>query len=90
MIKKLTVSEKINAVRASALAALGAAPHNHCPTCTRSAGAPFRTYDARGKVVRGCVDAFHTGHLVTPSESARWHHRPEAEAIRRADLASLA
>jgi len=54
-----------------------------CNTCTRGAASPFRVYDERGRVVEGCVDDFHTGHLVTPSESARWHNRSEAKAIRR-------
>lgn len=53
-----------------------------CPTCTRIAAAPFRATDASGKIVNGCVDHFHTGHLVTPSASATWHSRPEAKRIR--------
>lgn len=55
-----------------------------CPTCTRSAHSPFRTFDVHGKVVAGCVDHFHTGHLAPISESNRWHGRPAAAAIRRA------
>jgi hypothetical protein len=55
-----------------------------CPTCTRPASAPYRVYDDRGRVINGCVDAHHDGALVTPSESARWHARPEARIIRRA------
>lgn len=53
-----------------------------CNTCGRAAGSPFRVYDEHGKVINGCVDEFHTGHLVTPSESSRWHARPEAKQIR--------
>jgi hypothetical protein len=53
-----------------------------CPICTRSIYSPYRVYDDRGHVIQGCVDKSHTGHLVTPSESARWHHRPEAKQIR--------
>lgn len=53
-----------------------------CNTCCNPAGAPYRRYDERGKVREGCVDEFHTGHLVTPSESARWHGRPEAKRVR--------
>lgn len=53
-----------------------------CNICGRSADNPTRVYDARGKVIQGCVDAFHTGHLVTPSESAHWHNRPAAKKIR--------
>ena len=53
-----------------------------CNTCTRSDHSPYRVYDTRGKVVAGCVDACHTGRLMTPSESANWHHRPDAKRIR--------
>lgn len=53
-----------------------------CNTCGRAAGSPYRIFDARGKVIAGCVDDFHTGHLVTPSESSFWHNRPEAKKIR--------
>ncbi len=55
-----------------------------CNTCGKTAGAPYRVYDVRGKVVQGCVDDFHTGHLVTPSESSFWHNRPAAKKIRAA------
>jgi hypothetical protein len=58
-----------------------------CPTCGRTPGAPYRVYGERGHVVVGCVDAAHHGHLV--GESARWHARPEAQAVRRAELAWL-
>jgi hypothetical protein len=53
-----------------------------CPTCARAPGSPYRVYDC-GRVARGCVDHFHTGHLVTPSESARWHARADAVRIRK-------
>lgn len=53
-----------------------------CPTCCRGPATPFRIHDNRGRVVSGCVDEFHAGHLVSPSESARWHARPEAKRIR--------
>ena len=55
-----------------------------CPICGRSAGAPFRSYGQDGKVVLRCVDHFHTGHLVSPSESSFWHERPEAKRVRAA------
>ena len=55
-----------------------------CPTCGRAAHSPFRSHDAAGQIVLGCVDFFHTGHLVTPSASAEWHERPEARKIRAA------
>ena len=55
-----------------------------CAICGRADYAPFRVYDAHGGVINGCVDAVHTGRLVTPSESARWHNRPAAKLIRKA------
>lgn len=58
-----------------------------CPTCTRAATDPFRTFDAHGNVTAGCVDHFHTGHLVAPSASAAWHACPVAKKLRAADKA---
>jgi hypothetical protein len=55
-----------------------------CNICCRRPESPWRTYDERGKVINGCVDACHSGRLVTPSESASWHARKEAKAIRKA------
>src|SRR6185436_6395272 len=54
-----------------------------CPTCCRAPESPLRRYDKRGKVVEGCVDGFHSGKLVSPSESAHWHNRKESKAIRK-------
>lgn len=59
-----------------------------CPTCTRASDLPYRVYDERGNVLQGCIDEFHTGHLVTPSASASWHHRPDAKRIRSVRKAS--
>ncbi len=53
-----------------------------CPSCTHPFHSPFRQYDSEGKVLMGCVDECHTGHLTSLSESQRWHQRPEAKAIR--------
>ena len=53
-----------------------------CPTCCRDATSPFRIHAADGKVIAGCVDHFHTGHLVSPSSSSFWHSRPVAKTIR--------
>ena len=58
-----------------------------CNTCGQPASAPFRRYDARGAILFGCIDDFHTGHLVTPSASSYWHNRPEAKKLRQARLA---
>lgn len=40
-----------------------------------------------GTIVAGCVDAIHTGHLSSPSNSADWH--TNGEVIRKAELARL-
>ena len=53
-----------------------------CNTCTHSASSPYRVTDDAGRVIQGCIDAFHTGHLVPGSESERWHNRKEAMALR--------
>lgn len=82
-----SVSEKILAIRAAAHAALGSTMPTSCPTCGRAPGLPYRRYDAAGRVLEGCVDAAHTGHLV--GESARWQGRKAAEDIRRATLAGI-
>jgi len=55
-----------------------------CPTCCKAPDAPFRVYSPEGKIINGCVDHFHEGHLVSPSQSSAWHHRKEAKAIRAA------
>lgn len=81
-----TVSDKINAIRARAR---GGTPPQVCPTCFKPAASPYRTHDERGWIQYGCVDAFHTGHLPVTTESYRWHMRPEAHQIRKADLARI-
>jgi len=53
-----------------------------CNTCGRPDYSPYRVYGEWGTVTAGCVDDCHTGRLVTPSESAMWHARPEARRIR--------
>lgn len=50
-----------------------------CTTCARSAGDPYRRR-VGGKIVEGCIDDAHTGHLY--GESLRWHMRPEAKSYR--------
>src|SRR5579863_467859 len=57
-----------------------------CPTCGRGPNNPFRSH-FQLRIVSGCVDHFHTGHLVTPGDSAAWHARPEAKKIRAASKA---
>jgi len=58
-----------------------------CCTCGHLPTMPFRRYSTDGKLLYGCVDGCHTGHLVAISESSRWHNRQEAEQIRRSQLA---
>lgn len=54
-----------------------------CRICGKPVDAPYRVYTSDGRVREGCVSPDHDDHLVTPSESARWHARPEARDIRR-------
>jgi hypothetical protein len=58
--------------------------NEQCPTCTRSKYDPFRRYDQSGKIIYGCVDDFHTGHLTPISESNSWHNSKTAKQIRAA------
>jgi len=58
-----------------------------CGTCTRPVGQPFRSHDAIGKIVHGCVDKSHTESLRgVISSSSSWHFRPEAKRIRAAEV----
>ncbi len=50
-----------------------------CPTCVRPVGAPYRR-SVNGKVVEGCIDECHTGHLY--GTSLEWHNRPVAKKLR--------
>jgi hypothetical protein len=74
-------SSKINAIRKAA-----GNPMTQCPTCTRSAEAPYRHHED-GKVKAGCIDSFHTGHLY--GASLEWHNRPCAQEWRAQELAQL-
>lgn len=76
-------SAKILAIRAKA-----GNPNTTCPTCGKRPAAPFRVFSG-SRVLYGCVDAIHTGQLVYPSESNRWHHRKEAKELRQKELSSL-
>ena len=58
-------------------------PSDKCLTCGRDVYSPYRTFDSRGRVTGGCVDASHTGKLTPISESSRWHNRLEAKKIRK-------
>lgn len=78
----MTTEQKILAIRFRAGNA-----NVTCPTCCRHAAAPYRRHDVYGKVSEGCVDAIHGGHVY--GESARWHNRNEAKAIRKSELANL-
>lgn len=54
-----------------------------CSTCGKGRSNPYRNY-VNGKIEAGCVDGFHTGHLVPISQSSDWHNRREARNIRKA------
>lgn len=62
--------------------------HTHCPTCGQTRAAPYRRL-VDGKIVEGCIDASHTGHLVPISASSEWHDRPVARMMRAGTLADL-
>ncbi len=51
-----------------------------CSTCSRPVDAPWRLRSFDGRLVEGCVDAAHDGHLS--GENAAWHNRPEARRLR--------
>ena len=52
-----------------------------CPICFAPSHSPFRMWEG-DKIIGGCVDDFHTGHLVVPSQSASFHNRTDAKTIR--------
>lgn len=89
MSRNEQVSAKINEIREATRAALGLGPLKTCPVCCQRADAPFRRHDQSGRIIHGCVDAFHTGHLVTLSSSSAWHNSTGAQEIRRQELARL-
>lgn len=90
MASTITLDSKINAIRNAARASLGAPLMDTCPTCTRAAHSPFRDYNESGKIVYGCVDAFHGPALVgVASEPARRHGRAESVTLREATLKRL-
>jgi len=56
------------------------APYDaRCTTCCRTAAAPYRRV-VDGRIVEGCVDAIHTGHLIGGSRD--WHETLAAYQIR--------
>lgn len=79
--------QSVTSAKILALRAKCGNPCTMCPTCVRPAACPYRVVNARGKVEAGCVDACHQGHLI--GESAYWHARPEAHALRKQELATL-
>ena len=85
-----TVDVKINAIRDAARKALGGPARDTCPSCTHGAHAPYRRQDASGKIVEGCIDAFHGPAFAGAlTESSAWHMRPEAIEWRKKTLADL-
>lgn len=63
--------------------------NTRCPICGHKPASPYRLYRQDGKIIHGCIDAIHTGHLVPISESSRWHNRHEAIQMRRDELKQL-
>ena len=55
-------------------------PGTECPTCGNALNAPYRRW--AGVVIEGCIDACHTGRLPEGTETANWHYRMEARAMR--------
>ena len=53
-----------------------------CRICGKDINNPYRVFSTNGKVMAGCVASDHNGKLVGASESAFWHNRNEAKAIR--------
>lgn len=86
--QQASTARRILAIGAAARAALGdhSAPEG-CAICGRPTDAPYRRYDATGRVIEGCIAAEHHGRLI--GESARWHNRVAAAHHRRAVLAHL-
>lgn len=58
-----------------------------CTTCGRDPGSPYRRSDQRGKIIEGCIDDAHTGHIY--GTSLRWHMRPAAKQLRKESKARL-
>ncbi len=54
---------------------------DRCNTCVRPVASPYRRKDASGKIVEGCIDPCHEGHIF--GDSLRWHMRPAAKALRK-------
>lgn len=74
---------QINAIRAA-----NGNPGTHCPTCARPAHDP-RTRYVGGRIVEGCVDAFHYGHVGTANNVAAWYYSPDAREIRTVALRAI-
>jgi len=55
----------------------------NCNTCGRPASEPYRRYGNDGRIIEGCIDNFHAGHLVPCSASEHWHNRKEAKILRQ-------
>lgn len=78
------VDVKINEIRRNA-----GNPMVQCPTCCRAASLPYRRHDEGGRIVEGCIDAFHGPSLVPTTSSYEWHMKPVAKALRLAELNQL-
>lgn len=57
----------------------------NCPTCGKLAHSPYRSHNAAGVIVQGCIDDFHTEALSGMIHaSTHWHFRAEAKKHRAA------
>ena len=60
-------------------------PRETCNLCGGAAGSPgMKAYDARGRMIQGCVGEIHGEALTPATEYARWWSRPEANKLRAA------
>lgn len=56
---------------------------NVCNICGKPANAPYRSHNAAGQIVQGCVAEFHTEALTGLTlATAAWHFRKDARAVR--------
>lgn len=54
---------------------------NTCAICGKLPHQPIRRL-VDGKIVEGCISAFHSGHLAPGSADEAWHNRESAKAFR--------
>lgn len=77
------VCERINQIRRDA-----GNPMEKCPICGHGVWDVYRRV-VGGKIVEGCVDAFHLPAAQTPSNYTSWFNRKCAQQLRRNELKSM-